>query len=401
MIQIISPIEKQVLQRDNTGKASLVISGTNTVSSSLKVIITEVGKSNNVVETLVNTASNIQGGLYSFSLPVELSGGWFELTVKDSTSNDTKTVRFGIGEVIICTGHSFAEGIGSSFVTEERAIIQSNINGAEVNPTDFTDTPVYKSIKDYAFTDDSYSKTRGIWGQMAENIVNALNVPCLIYHSSWGGTNLQVWALASNGGNATGYAGYNPANDGKGYPYAKLKNIVQKLVPKTGARTVMVLHGNNDVTFSQNQIESAYSDLIENTRKDANLPTLPFMLALSTWHHDQETHITNAALNTIKNVPNCYLGADIDTIGQEGRISTTDWHLNQAGDKQAAKLWADALVKLVNSQTVISKPLTPVVVVGGTNKVVETPNVSNNTITTIAIVLGALLGLRLIFKLFK
>ena len=372
MLEILSPIQKQVFQRDKKGQSVLIVSG-RFISGNVEPVTVSISrvKTGEIVVNIPadNVNSLIAGGM-DWNATVTLNSGFYELTA--TTKTDSKTVRFGVGLAFACTGHSFAEGIGSAFVTDERAIIQSNIDGAGVNPIDYVSTPVYKSIRDYSITDTS--RTEGFWGILAEKLVKEFDCPVLIYHASWGGTSIKHWSIAANGGLATSYAGYNPNNDGKGYPYAKLKNIVQKLVPKTGLHSVLILHGNNDTNDSRENIERYYKDVITATRRDANISTLPFNVALSTWNPVTENHVTTAQLNVIRDVPNVYLGADINKIGFDGRIRPTgaenqrDLHLNNSGNVQAAELWVKALIPLCKVDNVA---LTPIVVLGGTNQVIN------------------------------
>ena len=378
MIEILSPIQKQVFQRDKKGQSVLIVSGRfvsgitkNLVAiEPVKISIVRISTGEIVVNVPAENVNSVIAGGVDWNATVTLNSGFYELTA--STKTDSKAVRFGVGLTFACTGHSFAEGIGSAFVTDERAIIQSNIDGAGVNPIDFVSTPIYKSIRDYSISDSS--RTQGFWGILAEKLVKEFNCPVLIYHAPWGGTSIKHWSIAASGGIAKQYAGYNPNNDGKGYPYAKLKNIVQKLVPKTGLHSVLIIHGNNDTKDTRENIEQYYKDVIAATRRDANIPTLPFNLALSTWHPATETQVTTAQLNVIRDVPNVYLGADINKIGADGRLRPTglpqdqDLHLNNSGNLQAAELWAKALIPLCKVDNV---NLTPIVVLGGTNQVIQ------------------------------
>ncbi|MCW3052971.1 MAG: hypothetical protein JWN14_2141 [Chthonomonadales bacterium] len=43
----------------------------------------------------------------------------------------------------------------------------------------------------------------------------------------------------------------------------------------------------------------------------------------------------------IKEVPNCFPGADYDTLAKEDTVDRV--HLSESGEKKAARLWAEAL----------------------------------------------------------
>jgi hypothetical protein len=400
MITISSPIAKQVFQRDNSGQTTLTISGRNTnTSEAVNITISEVGKTGVVLETKAVNVLNVAPSDTSdtFTASVLLKTGWYNCEI--ASSSDSRRITFGVGEVFVVTGHSFAEGLGSTFVTDERVIIQSNIKGATVNPTNFTENPVYQSVKDYAVTDDVYSRTRGIWGQMADNLVKTLDCPILLYHASWGGTSVKQWSEASRGLVAKDYAGYNAADDGKGYPFAKLKNILQKLVPKTGVRAVLMMFGENDTASSQSEIEQYYKDVISASRSIQ--ADIPFVLSLSTWDKNLEPHVIQAQKSVISSVSKVYEGADITTIGFDGRIKqfepNKDWHLNQTGDKQAAELWANSLVKLINEKPVLGifpvsiKPIT----ITGESVGTKSNSIEKGVLSGMAIFLG--LGLVRIF----
>jgi hypothetical protein len=400
MITITSPIANQVFQRDHSNQITVNVSGRNTnTSEQVKIKIYEVGKTALVLETLAVNVLNVAPSEKNdtFTASILLKSGWYNCELSSVTDN--RRITFGVGEVFVVTGHSFAEGLGSSFVQDERVIIQSNIKGATVNPTDFTDETVYQSVKDYALTDDNYSRTRGIWGQMGENLVKALNCPVMLYHASWGGTSLKNWSEAVRGLVAKDYPGYNPADDGKGYPFAKLKNILKTLVPKTGARAVLVMHGENDSNSSQTDIEQYYKDLIGACR--AIQTDIPFVLSISTWDKNTENQVIQAQKSVIGSVPKVYEGPDITTIGFDGRIKqfdpNKDWHLNETGDKKAAQIWADALVRIINEKPLLgifSKSIVPVVATANST---EPPKDSVNKGVISAMAVFLVLGLVRIF----
>lgn len=379
MITITSPIQNQFHQRDSQNNAKVDIVGVCDFPCKMVVkladaIVYEENFLDNIKLSKVFTQGVYTAEFYA-------------------NNRIEKTVNFEVGRVYLVTGHSFAEGVGSSFVTSEKVFIQSNIEGALPEISHFTaDVPVYKKITEYAITDKTDSKYNGIWGQFAENLSKKDNCPVLIYHSSWGGTSLKQWAEACKGIRPTGYAGFNENNPADA-PYYKTKNILKSLIKNTGLEAVLIMHGENDTNDTAENIESNYKKIIETMRSDASFSELPIYVSRSTWRSDTEKKVIKAQNNVIETSTNVFAGPDITLIGDNGRkrIDTinpqnNDEHLNQEGEKQAAKLWADSIKNYHNKTVVetIIENLKPVI--GGSSPAVQQSNVIGSVVVFLMLI---------------
>jgi hypothetical protein len=379
MITITSPIQNQFHQRDSRNNAIVKIAGS--CDLPCKLIVKLDGKT--VQEETLN------GNFQSYKI---LKQGVYtaEFSINDIVQ---RTVTFAVGRVFLCTGHSFAEGVGSAFVQSEKVFIQSNIDGAVPPLASFTnDTPMYKKIKDYAITDVNGSKNEGIWGQFAENLSKKDDCPVLIYHSSWGGTSVKQWAESASGSRPEGYAGYS-FNNPSDCPYFKTRNILKYLIKNTGLEAVLIMHGENDTNDTAENITANYNKLITAIRLDANDKELPIYVSRSTWRSDTERKVISAQNTVIEKNTNVYAGPDITTIGDYGRKNVQlprqfdyDEHLNAEGQKKAAALWADS-IKDYHNKTVVGSLVNKIPFIGGSSANVQSSNVIGSLAVFVMLVL--------------
>lgn len=344
MITITAPIQNQFYQRDSQNNANIKLTGSTDLPSKLVIKLADKIIYQQDLTGNFDVIKTFKQGIYKAEFSINN-------LVKE-------TVNFEVGRVFLCTGHSFAEGIGSGLITSENVFFQSNIEGAVPAISMFTENPIYKKIIDYAVTDNSNSKNSGIWSQLAENLSKKDNSPILFYHSSWGGTSIKQWAEASSGLNPSGYAGYNSSNP-LNCPYYKTKNILKSLIKNTGIEAVLIMHGENDTNDTKENIVNNYKTVINAMRNDANIPDLPIYISRSTWRSDGEKKVIKAQNEVIETTANVYAGPDLTQIGDDGRKvinyfapASNDEHLNAVGEKQAAKLWSEAIKDYHNKNVV-------------------------------------------------
>lgn len=340
MIKILSPQPNQVQQRTNNNTATVTVKGT--TDSNNPVTITFTPRKNGVAKTVT-----VQPIANNFTATVEVVGGWYNLTATTATESDT--IRFGVGEVIMIIGHSFSEKYGAKFAKYEEIIMPNSLYRQMENPdlykqSGFLPMVEYKKENLLSFENDGQieaSFNDGIWGNLGNILVETYQVPVLFLNAGFGGTNLEIWYdVMYQIPFQHGFADYS-----KGMPYIKCKNMLQFIVPKTGLRTMLCLHGDNDnQNISQANIEKWYKGIISTIRKDAGIPDLSFVIALSisqkipNW--DQ---VINGALAIMNPNDDIYKGAEIYKYDESLRLPNGDIHLNDAGNLQAAKDFAQVI----------------------------------------------------------
>ncbi|MFC0181440.1 hypothetical protein ACFFJX_02225 [Pseudarcicella hirudinis] len=213
----------------------------------------------------------------AFQANVKVPQGLYKLTVSNGT--DSKALDYlGVGEVIVWSGHSFADGYGIGSDTSPLAFFTENFWKRN-------DPDQYKKPEEVSrYIDNIRQETaRGLPARVATQIAEKLNVPVMFYHCAWGGTRMMDWADSASGV-ITGreYAGYKPGYDTAGYPYRILGETLKNFVQETGARGVLIVHGDNDrdKQFTESILVDGWKRLIEKIRQDANFQ-LPVSLARS------------------------------------------------------------------------------------------------------------------------
>lgn len=361
----LSPLNRQVIQRNNRNAAVVSVSGTYT-SQPAKLRVRLVP-----IKTGQGVATNWQEipfGDGNFSGKITARGGWYviegECLNESGIAQETGSVaHFGIGEVFITAGHSVAAG-GVSYIngaSDDRVNVIPMDVPFEVSPRGKTgsldDMPPIKfaqfgtGVSAAPFGYNCY-----FWSKFGELVAQRLNVPVLLFQTAFGGTNLQHWADSSQGIEFPLFS-VPPAWH---MPYSNLKHTIQKYIPVTGLRAVLVDHGQNDTQEkSEEVLLNRYLTWVNQARTDAAQATLAFVINRQTPYATVDNAYQGLPPQTyIRRVqekmavtPNCFAGPDYDT----GLVVADRFdyiHLNDSGQAKAAVLWSNALTNSFFEQSI-------------------------------------------------
>ncbi|MFC0182577.1 hypothetical protein SAMN04515674_101533 [Pseudarcicella hirudinis] len=330
MLNLTYPTKPIIYQRNNSGFALVKFSGLSDTAVTVKFSALENSGTDFSITLPVNNAE--------FKANVKVPQGLYQVVVTNK-SESKKLEYLGVGEVIVWSGHSFADGYGIGSDTSPLAFFTENFWKRN-------DPDQYKKPEEVQrYLDNIRQETaRGLPARVASQMAEKLMVPVLFYHCAWGGTRMMDWADAASG-IKTGreYAGYKQGYEDLGYPYAILGEALKTFVQETGCRGVLIIHGDNDrdKQFTQNILLDGWKRLINKIRVDANF-NLPVSLARSCIDPNFPEIIasTNQA---IEQLPSMYYGPDLSQMGASYRISD-GLHLNDLGEIKVAQDWTSMLI---------------------------------------------------------
>jgi hypothetical protein len=269
-----------------------------------------------------------------------------------STISDEKV---GVGEVFLIVGHSNAAAAGQAgdMVGASSDMVNS------INPN--ADLPLYNQYlmngtADYLapLQPTQLCETCGIgpmvqypwlWSRLGDMLVSpsALNVPVLFYSAAFGGSNIdQTYMSAYNIPFDHGFIEYSIR-----MPYANIRNAMNAYVPRTGLRAILSMHGVNDQGLTADEFKFRSQKVIEKTREESGYQDLAWLVATSCYNSGVNATITSAQESLISTVPNVFRGANLNSIGANGRYDGL--HFNVTGQTLAASLWKDAITSPVTN----------------------------------------------------
>jgi hypothetical protein len=315
---------RKFVQRNNNNEGEIFITGsTNNPFTTAKI------KFKNFLggqETGWLPLSNDGGNKFSGSFTLKGGGYYPQVIIENSNQvvEDTLMLwNFKVGEVFAVVGHSLAEG-------------QDPYN-LETFDKQWCEVIKWDEGSKVAF-----------WGRLAELLKKRLNVPVMVYNTGIGGSTSIHW-----GNSAWGLPFDSPIFDWKQrYPYKFFENRILNDFPKTGIRGIFIMHGENDIDLTENDIVEGTKLYVQKTRDLLNKPDLVFWMAKCNRGTDdpKEVKVRAAQKRILTEVPNVLLGADLQSL----MAPTYRWdgtHFNLAGVESAAIKWNEALLDVHFSQT--------------------------------------------------
>ena len=345
-ISIDFPYSRLVLQRDNAGQTSVFVRGQcpadlDRVEARLVARTAGQGTTTNwqtVEETPIS-------GFYSGT--VTGLGGWYDLEVRGVLNGEpaatiTTLPRVGIGEVFLIVGHSNAQGGASPShgSTDDRVSSAQFLSKQQWNDYDQTADVAYLPFN-YGHLNDTIAPFHNVpwfWGQLGDSLAHKLNVPILLYGAAFGGSNmLQTYKAAYDIPFEHGFIKYSIR-----MPYVNIRNTLTHYAPVSGLRGILSGHGVNDGGSSTAEFKFHSEQVVAKTRQESNLSTFPWMVAKSAWNNGPFNYILDAQTQLINEDPQTYEGPNLNQIENWGRVDNL--HFNEAGQVEAARLWANAIV---------------------------------------------------------
>ncbi|PAC29232.1 SGNH/GDSL hydrolase family protein [Flectobacillus sp. BAB-3569] len=340
-MKLISPVNKQPFQRNVQDKATILVEGL-IEKGNKQVTLSAIPLKGGISKTLTTTVENA-----NFSIPFTLTKGYYTLSV--SNDSESLSVIVAIGDIFGIKGHSFTEGLGTKFCKDERVIIPAS------RFEDITDTTLYQktgfismtefsasTATDYTSVEDhiNFAINRGIWGRLGDLLVAQNDCPVAFYNAGFGGSTLEQWAKSARFESFE----HSFVNSSKRMPIIKLLNTLKFLVPRTGIRGILSIHGDNDkfVTNDPNVIADEYKTIIETARSESNLPNLHFVLAPSVTDYQEHLGIIDGTIKAVVEGTNISIGPDIYLYDNSLRLEDR-LHLNEKGEQKAAEDFAKVL----------------------------------------------------------
>lgn len=318
---------RKFVQRNNNNEGEVFITGsTNATFTSAKI------KFKNFLggqETGWLKLTNDGGNKFSGSFILKGGGYYPQVVIENSNQviEDTLMLwNFKVGEVFAVIGHSLAEG-------------QEGIN------IDNYDKQWSEVIRWDATGKNAF------WGRLGDILKTRLNVPVMIYNTGIGGSTSLQW-----GNSAFGLPFESPIFDWKlRYPYQFFENRVLNDFPKTGLRGILVMHGENDINLTENEIIEGTKLYMQKTRDLLNMPDLTFWISKCNrgTDNEKEVKVRTAQKRMLSEIPNTLVGADLQSL-TEPTYRYDGTHFNLKGLEFAANKWSDALLDVYFTQV---KPL--------------------------------------------
>ncbi|MDI9872724.1 MULTISPECIES: sialate O-acetylesterase [Flectobacillus] len=345
-MKIISPKNKQPFQRDNTDNATIALNGIiENGNKTLKIIATPIN-GGVAYEKKVTSTTN------EFLTYIRLEKGLYE--IKISNNKENASIIIAVGDIYTIIGHSFTVGWGANYCKDERVIIPASSFKDMTNQYYYTDT-AFISLKDFSEStatdylnikdDIEFWQKRGIWGKLGDLLASKNNCPVAFINAGFGGSTLKQWELSA----LKQPFAHSFVDSSRRMPIIKLLNVLKYIIPQTGIKRILCIHGDNDMalTNSADEIAQHYKTIIDTARLESNLPNLPFMLATSATDVDNHKGIVDGTLMAIEQNQNVVKGPDIYKYGNEYRLEDK-LHLNLEGETKAAEDFAELLVHSTN-----------------------------------------------------
>lgn len=387
-IQIDNPKDHIVFQRNNSGWAYVQVKGAYLSSSiaigTAPISVAGVGTNTSPTAgsgsgqtqlssvecrftpvqpswgTAVNWTTVPVNGL-TFNGQIQVQGGWYtmdlRLYVGGQVAASTTVSRVGVGEVFGITGHSNAQGghSPSQPCADERVVsINKNFtDGIWINQPDWT----YSSINSATNCIAPFGPVPWCWGPMGDTLATNLNVPILFYSAAFGGTSSQHWSLSASA---------QPFDHGFvrwdwQMPYTNLQTIVKTMAKRTGIRAILVLHGENDYNFTQQETVDFQTNYFWHARYESGMTNLAFVLGHSLGEHNFSRTQNDANADKdylaqnqiISNVPYCFHGPELwQKDGDASQFIGDFLHYSTTGQVTFGQMWAGSITPSFRSNSI-------------------------------------------------
>lgn len=313
-LQIDSPTERAVFQRDDKNGASipLQVTAANGLSDVRYRVLDQKSK-----------AVTQDWQPFATSAAVRIPAGWYtlEVSAKNATGESvTASVeRFGVGEVFLTAGQSNSANYGAP---------RQKPSDDRVSAFDW-ETGLWRHA------DDPQPGAAGdggsAWPALGDAISAKYNVPVGIVSMGIGSTRVLQWI---------------PTRPGTFFN--RIAIALTRLKP-FGARAFLWHQGESDAINSTTPSEyfEMLKSIVDESRKVAGYP-LPWGVALASFHPDvkataqNQAQIVEGQKRVIAEVPGVFQGADTNTF-HERSLLYGGVHFNEAGLKEHGRLWAVAL----------------------------------------------------------
>ncbi|MCF2446961.1 T9SS type A sorting domain-containing protein [Dyadobacter sp. CY345] len=368
-IDVTSPLERAVFQRELGGSADVTISGNyNIPVDKIEVRVTAVTAGQGTDIPWITLQERPSGGLFSGS--IKISGGWYKIEVRASKSgiqvgNIDAISKVGVGEVFVISGQSNAQGEDETDrslplpppAKDDRVNYIVYDNDALNNWQEAPVANIQPLQLQTAWTNQNQNPnimgprghTAWCWGILGDYLVQRLKVPVLFVNTAWSGTSIRNWQESSRGIVTTSpySATYQLPYQ---MPYANLKLAMQYYVKPFGARAILWMQGEAD-NYPLNTGSTAYKEdlksVISKLASDINQNTTWVIARASKAGNGAGVSVSNAnviagqnaVLNELPGIT--YPGPETDNLPAERRDGTH--FLGAAALNVLANAWNNVL----------------------------------------------------------
>ncbi|UBM60515.1 T9SS type A sorting domain-containing protein [Marinilongibacter aquaticus] len=315
-IELAFPTERAVFQRDNSNNGFITVMGVaekDADSIEGRLVPMVFGQGNETAWTTVD--DQLLAG--SFSGKVEGKGGWYRVELRSIKAGQvlstTSLERVGIGEVIVFSGQSNAQGF---LRYTSRGAYDDRVNCYSFYKSDYIDES--SPLSQFAHLDKAtnigpHGQSAWAWGELGDLMAAKFNVPVLFFNAAFEGTDIENW-LSSLNGLPTVHPGYGFTFPGNG-PYSFLSIILQRQIQMYGLRTVVWIQGESDYQRSSNAYYNDLKDFLQGVGEDVGFPVNWVVTKTSYIQNSSHQAILNAQQKAIDELSNVYQGPLTDVLG--------------------------------------------------------------------------------------
>ncbi|WP_229211741.1 T9SS type A sorting domain-containing protein [Dyadobacter arcticus] len=326
-LNITSPTNNQVIQRDSAGFATLSVTAYAYFPySQIKAHLTPVEGNVHKAKEWLFDEDQVRQGFLNTTFHAET--GWYQLKLIGSTllgfQDSIIVARVGVGEVFLVAGNSNAMGLpGLGSKSASSSVISFNAVNKTLNRENITVAPdVPMQIPTFSVLEKDHfifpgGEASWYWGELGDMLSKRWKTPVLFFNAAWAAANSENYRDAGSGKDAYNlYVGKFWPNR---QPYSNIVNTLRYQTSSTGLRAILWSHGENDAQlgFKEEDYFTNIRTLIQNSRTDAgyNVPWLIARNSASNRMKDPYLPVLNAQnrLSEIKNF-NVFKGPYLDTI---------------------------------------------------------------------------------------
>ncbi len=326
--KILDPQGTQIFQRDraaNTGTAT--VSGTfltNAAAGTVAAVQLSEDGVHWVNATLSDTA---------YSTDMNLATGWHTLTVRalDAGGNELYTAeqKVGIGDIYITSGQSNAGSFSEKITTST----SGNVFALDVTTGEWkiAQDPQPNNSGFGTWANDSTAKG-SVWPTFGDALTEMTNgeIPIGLVATAYGGASVSQW---------------DPDTAGSLY------HVLKEAMEAVGNDFTGILWHQGETDNLNNMSEEEYEthllSLIDQSREDAGNDVLWFIAQASLFTDGTDENITNAQLGVTEERDGVYLGPNSDLLGFDYRISASNIHFNEEGQRLLGLMWAQSVYNTV------------------------------------------------------
>jgi hypothetical protein len=347
--QVTLPASRAVYQRGPDNQATLPNVGNCPSNSNFIQAKTTPLNGGQAVEW--GTVCSASNGTFSGQLP--LIGGWYQLEVRsmvDGTQTGYWTVdRVGVGEVLIVSGQSNAQGFAEGpDAVDDRVSCIATINGAiRENELSFQ----FRHLDGNGGVGPTNNKH--FYGALGDKLVRRLNVPVLLLGAAIGGTSSEQWAGSAQGNLLVpDLQGWNGQEEHR--PYRALSATLNYYACRLGLRAILWFQGESDKGKSGNAYYMNIQTAIQKSRSDLGF-SVPWVISQTSWMNGGgDNSITAAQSRLVNSVQNCWAGPNTDADGNEYRRDGT--HFSVESLDLLAGSWSSSLTDSFFQQAQPTRP---------------------------------------------